>query len=215
MQKRRVDYTIFYPKANGFDFYSDILFTTEKLYQDNPQLVARFHRASLRGWDYAFTHIDEAVDIIMKQYNTQNRDRDALWFEATDLQAAAVEMEKLVRGQTAETTSDKELKRKFSELENVIQHALNAVKTIDPIVEKKTIGIRKAAIASLPLDLLQKVTESIKAAVELGDVIKIKSIAEELKLETDTLAPFCDELVRLAEDFDFDGIQRFMLEFGS
>jgi CheY-like chemotaxis protein len=135
--------------------------------------------------------------------------------EATDLQAAAVEMEKLVRGQTAETTSDKELKRKFSELENVIQHALNAVKTIDPIVEKKTIGIRKAAIASLPLDLLQKVTESIKAAVELGDVIKIKSIAEELKLETDTLAPFCDELVRLAEDFDFDGIHNLMLELNS
>jgi hypothetical protein len=60
--------------------------------------------------------------------------------------------------------------------------------------------------------LIRKATESIKAAVELGDVMKIKSIAEELKSESDALAPFCDELVKLAEDFDFDGIQKFRLE---
>ena len=60
--------------------------------------------------------------------------------------------------------------------------------------------------------MIRKATESIKAAVELGDVMKIKSIAEELKSESDALAPFCDELVNLAEDFDFDGIQKFRLE---
>ena len=60
--------------------------------------------------------------------------------------------------------------------------------------------------------MIRKATESIKAAVELEDVMKIKSIAEELKSESDALAPFCDELVRLAEDFDFDGIQKFRLE---
>ena len=60
--------------------------------------------------------------------------------------------------------------------------------------------------------MIRKATESIKAAVELGDVMKIKSIAEELKSESDALAPFCDELVKLAEDFDFDGIQKFRLE---
>jgi hypothetical protein len=124
-------------------------------------------------------------------------------------------MEKLVRGQTAETTSDKELKRKCAELEDAIEHALDAVKTIGLIAEKKTIGISKAAIASLPLELLQKVTESIKAAGELGDVMKIKSIAEELKSESNALAPFCDELVRLAEDFDFNGIHNLMLELNS
>ena len=60
--------------------------------------------------------------------------------------------------------------------------------------------------------MIRKATESIKAAVELEDVMKIKSIAEELKSESDALAPFCDELVKLAEDFDFDGIQKFRLE---
>ena len=85
MQKRGVDYTIFAPKDHGFDFYSDILFTSQEFYEDNPQLVERFDQASLRGWEYAFAHIDEAVDIILKKYNTQNRDQDALRFEAETL----------------------------------------------------------------------------------------------------------------------------------
>ena len=59
--------------------------------------------------------------------------------------------------------------------------------------------------------MIRKATESIKAAVELGDVMKIKSIAEKLKSQSNPMEPLCDELIRLAEDFDFDGIQRFIL----
>jgi PAS domain S-box-containing protein len=135
--------------------------------------------------------------------------------EANDLQAAAVKMEKLVRGQTANKTSDKDLKRKFAELENAVQHALDAVGTLGPTADKKTIASNKEAIASVPPELIQKVTESIKMAVDMGDVMKIKSIAEELKSESDAMGPFCDELVQLAEDFDFDGIQKFIFELDS
>ncbi|MBT8364032.1 MAG: hypothetical protein KJP23_04945 [Deltaproteobacteria bacterium] len=70
-------------------------------------------------------------------------------------------------------------------------------------------------MASVSPELLKKSTESIKAAAEMGDVMQIQSIAEELRSESDALAPFCDEIVRLAEDFDFDGIQRFVLESDS
>jgi hypothetical protein len=72
----------------------------------------------------------------------------------------------------------------------------------------------KEAIASVPPELIPKITESIKAAVELGDVMKIKSIAEELKSESDAMGPFCDDLVQLAEDFDFDGIQKLIKPLG-
>ena len=44
---------------------------------------------------------------------------------------------------------------------------------------------------------------------------KTKSISEDLKSESDTMAPFCDELIRLADDFDLDGIQKLMLELDS
>jgi HPt (histidine-containing phosphotransfer) domain-containing protein len=135
--------------------------------------------------------------------------------EATNLQAAAVEMENLVREQIAKPTSDKALNLKFAVLENSLEKALDAVQNLGPRTEKKTIASCDDAKASATPELVKKVTENIQTAVELGDVMKIKSTAEELKFESDALAPFCDELIRLAEDFDFDGIQNFMLEFDS
>ena len=59
---------------------------------------------------------------------------------------------------------------------------------------------------------MKKAAESIQAAAEMGDVAQIQSIAQELRSESDAAAPFCDKLVRLAEDFDFDGIQKFVLK---
>ena len=50
--------------------------------------------------------------------------------EATEIQAAAVEMETLVKGQTAKTVSEEELNRKFSKLEEAVIQALKAVQTL-------------------------------------------------------------------------------------
>jgi CheY-like chemotaxis protein len=135
--------------------------------------------------------------------------------EATGLQAAAVEMEKLVKGQTIKTASDMELNRKFAKLENALEQALNAVQMLGPTAEKKTIAHDEDARASVPPEQIKKVTEKINAAVELGDVMNIKSIAEDLRSESSAVAPFCDELIGLAEDFDFDGIKKFMLNLNN
>ena len=135
--------------------------------------------------------------------------------EAKDLQAATVKMEKLVKGQSKETVSENELEEKIAELENALDQALEAVHTLGRPAEKKIIESSEDAKASVPPELIKKATESIQAAAEMGDVAQIKSIAEELKSEFDAVAPFCDELVRLAEDFDFDGILKFVLELDS
>jgi hypothetical protein len=52
-------------------------------------------------------------------------------------------------------------------------------------------------------------------AAEMREVVQIISIAEELKSELDAVAPFCDELIQIADDFDFDGIQKIVLELDS
>jgi len=135
--------------------------------------------------------------------------------EATELQAAAVEMETLVKGQTGKTASGKELKQKFTELENAINQALEAVQTLGQAAEERIIEPSADWLVEIPEEQLKVVADRIKAAADMGDVVKIKSIAEDLKSESDALAPFCNELVRLAEDFDFDGIQRFLLALGS
>jgi CheY-like chemotaxis protein len=135
--------------------------------------------------------------------------------EATNLQAAAVEMEKLVKGQTAKMASDKELNQKFTELKNALGHALNAVQVLGSTVEKKDIETSIDASTSVPPELVKKVIDRIKGAADMGDVMQIKLIAEELMSESDVGAPFCDKLVQLAEDFDFDGIQKFMLNLNN
>ena len=59
--------------------------------------------------------------------------------EATDLQTAAVGMEKLVKGQTAETAPDKDLNRKLTDLENALGQALEAAQSLGSMAERKTI----------------------------------------------------------------------------
>ncbi|QOY52156.1 ABC transporter substrate-binding protein [Candidatus Sulfurimonas baltica] len=85
LKEMGIPFTVFSPKERGFDFYSDILFTTQKEVLQNPQRVKRFRDASLKGWEYAFANISETVDIIYSKYNPQNKTKDALIFEALEL----------------------------------------------------------------------------------------------------------------------------------
>ncbi|CAB1059374.1 diguanylate cyclase/phosphodiesterase (GGDEF & EAL domains) with PAS/PAC sensor(s) [Olavius sp. associated proteobacterium Delta 1] len=135
--------------------------------------------------------------------------------EAKDLQAATVEMEKLVKGQTEKTASDKELNLKSANLADALNRALEAVQTLGGTAAMTTIDSSEDARVSVPPELIKKVTESIKAAADMGDVAQIKSIAEALKSESEAAAPFCNKLVDLAEDFDFDGIEKLLLELSN
>ena len=135
--------------------------------------------------------------------------------EATDLQAAAVGMEKLVKGDQKETPSTNQLDQKFMELENAINQALEAVQTLGLPAEEKIINPSTEWLAEVPVEFVKELIDRIKTAAEMGDVMKIQLIAEEWKSESDAVAPFCDNLIRLAEDFDFDGIEKIVLELDS
>jgi len=52
---------IIWPKDYNVVLYADAIFTTEKILNENPDLVKRFIRASLKGWKYATEHSEEAV----------------------------------------------------------------------------------------------------------------------------------------------------------
>jgi len=84
-----IKYNVFDPKDYGFDFYNDLLFTSKNLATTNPELVARFQKATLKGWEYAFSHIDETVQLIKDSYNTQNKLDIALRYEAKVLKNLA------------------------------------------------------------------------------------------------------------------------------
>ncbi len=85
LQKINIKYNTFVPKDYGFDMYSDLLYTSESKIKNDLETVRRFKEASLRGWEYAYSHINEATDLILKKYNTQNLTKDELIFEAKEL----------------------------------------------------------------------------------------------------------------------------------
>ncbi|MEA3290632.1 MAG: ABC transporter substrate-binding protein, partial [Campylobacterota bacterium] len=89
LQERGIESIIFDPKDYGFNFYNDILFTTQKNINKNPKDVQMFTAASIKGWEYAFNNIEESVDMILKKYNTQNKSKKALLYEAVELKKLA------------------------------------------------------------------------------------------------------------------------------
>ena len=84
-----VGYRVFNPKDYGFDFYADIVFTSQKYLDANKENIDKFHEATLKGWEYAFDNIDETVNVIMNKYNSQNKSEKALYYEAGVLKKLA------------------------------------------------------------------------------------------------------------------------------
>ena len=77
------------PKDYGINFYGDMLYTSQKLIQDDPELVEKFKEASKKGWLYAFKHQEETINIILQKYNTQNKTKESLLYEAKTLEKLA------------------------------------------------------------------------------------------------------------------------------
>ena len=89
LEELGLNYIVFDPKDYGFDFYSDILFTSDDEIKTHEQRAINFRDASLKGWVYAFNHIDETVDLILKKYNKQQKSKKALIYEAKKLKKLA------------------------------------------------------------------------------------------------------------------------------
>lgn len=73
LEEKGIKYTIFDPKDYGFNFYSDILFSSSSFIKNNPELTKNFYEATIKGWKYAFDNIGKTSQIIHSKYNTQNK----------------------------------------------------------------------------------------------------------------------------------------------
>lgn len=67
----------------GVNFYADTLFTTEDMIKNNPDLVKKFVKSSLQGWDYAIKNTNIAIDEVMKVNPNLNRDAQLGYLEAS------------------------------------------------------------------------------------------------------------------------------------
>ncbi|MGJ0299447.1 ABC transporter substrate-binding protein [Aliarcobacter cryaerophilus] len=85
LNQKGLDFKIIDPRDYGLDFYGDTLFTSKLFYNNNYETVSAFRTATLKGWEYALENIEESVDVILKYYNTQNKSKEALIYEANTL----------------------------------------------------------------------------------------------------------------------------------
>ncbi|WP_193311046.1 ABC transporter substrate-binding protein [Poseidonibacter ostreae] len=85
LQQKGVEYNVFDPKMYGFDMYSDFLFTSEKLINSDIKTVDAFKKASLEGWEYAYSNIEETAALIIEKYNSSKLSKEALIYEANEL----------------------------------------------------------------------------------------------------------------------------------
>jgi HPt (histidine-containing phosphotransfer) domain-containing protein len=125
---------------------------------------------------------------------------------AIDLQAASVNLEKLFKGVGKKTPPAKNLKLKFSELENALNQALESVQSLGASTEENVCKLSDDEIAAIPAELAQDIAKRIRDAVEMGDVETLNAIAAEMKTHADSCVPLSKRIVQMAEDFEFDGI---------
>jgi CheY-like chemotaxis protein len=127
---------------------------------------------------------------------------------AIDLQAASVNLEKLVKGVQKKTPPAKELDLKLSELENALNQALESVQSLGVSAEENFSKLSDEEIAAIPSEFAQDIAQRIRNAAEMGDVMRLNAIAEEIKDQSNSCIPLRKQIIQLAEDFDLDGIQK-------
>jgi NitT/TauT family transport system substrate-binding protein len=82
IRQKGIKLNLIWPGDYGIHFYSDTLAATDKLISENPGLIARFLRASLKGWQDAVEDTQKAVAVTMKYAQGQNLDFQTAMLEA-------------------------------------------------------------------------------------------------------------------------------------
>ncbi|MBV5306867.1 MAG: ABC transporter substrate-binding protein [Desulfobulbaceae bacterium] len=68
LERSKIPYTIIKPMDYGIDFYGDTLFTSESELASHPEQVKAFRAASIRGWEYAMSHREEIITLLIQKY---------------------------------------------------------------------------------------------------------------------------------------------------
>jgi diguanylate cyclase (GGDEF)-like protein len=76
------EYLMLTPKSAGIDLFGNILFTMSRTLNARPALVKAFREATLKGLVYSLDHPERIADLILKKYDTQNKSRAHLLYEA-------------------------------------------------------------------------------------------------------------------------------------
>ena len=134
---------------------------------------------------------------------------------ASNLQAAAQELEKLIKDRSEKAPSEDALSQKYARLEDALSKALEAVQTLGSPAEDTIVESPEAQNPFIPPELAREIATRLRDASEMGDVTALTDIAEEIKERSDACIPLGNQINQLAEDFDFDGISKLVSKLDS
>ena len=89
-----------------------------------------------------------------------------------------------------------------------LNQALESAQSLGVPAEETNGKLSAEVLAEIPAELSQDIAKRIRAAAEMGDVMTLNAIAEEIKDRSDSCIPLSKKIVQMAEDFDLDGIQK-------
>lgn len=82
IRKEGMKLNLIWPEDYGINFYSDTIVTTDKLIAEKPDLVRRFLRVTLKGWQDAIDDSRNAVAVTLKYTRDQDSDTQTAMMEA-------------------------------------------------------------------------------------------------------------------------------------
>ncbi len=79
LQEKGLAFNLLLPENFGVTGYGDTVITSESLISTHPELVRKFVIATMKGWQYAIDHPEEALDVTLryanKDYKDEKRDK--------------------------------------------------------------------------------------------------------------------------------------------
>ncbi|HSW97831.1 MAG TPA: ABC transporter substrate-binding protein, partial [Candidatus Saccharimonadales bacterium] len=67
--QKNIPYNLLLPEDYGIKGYGDTIITTQQMINQKPEIIRSFVQATSKGWEYAITHPDEALQIGAKYQN--------------------------------------------------------------------------------------------------------------------------------------------------
>jgi HPt (histidine-containing phosphotransfer) domain-containing protein len=135
---------------------------------------------------------------------------------ATELQNCATAMDSSVKkALSGEEPAPGYLDPVFAEMRTALEEALASCQLLERPDDKKAGSTTAGPSVTLPPDLARETAAQLQTAADMGDIGNLKSIADGLKLKSASYAVFSDNITRMAENFDFEGILNLVDELRS
>ncbi|MBE9545439.1 MAG: response regulator, partial [Proteobacteria bacterium] len=202
------------PSLAGFDLAAGL-----KRLQGNRRLYRKLLLDFANGYREASENIHHALianDINQVHSLVHNIKGLAGNLSATDLQNAAAEMDSSVKkALSGEKLMPGQLESNLSAVKKALEEALASCQTLERSNNKKAGVTSGGSSVSMPPDLARQTAGQLLAAVDMGDITDLKSIAEALKSKSESYTAFSEKITHLAENFDFDGIKQLADELES